>query len=325
MVGIRKKVLVTYNMFRPGYSELIKKYDVTFPPEGKESFSYDEVLDMISEYDALQSMFNFPVDKQLIDAAPKLKIISNYAVGYDNIDISYATKKGIQVTNTPDPVTEPTADQAMGLILSVCRRISELDRRLRIPGAVKVELLGNLGLSLYGKTIGIIGMGRIGQALARRALSSGMKVMYHNRRRLEPAIENLYNATFLSLDELLMRSDIVSVNAPFSKETYHLIGERELGLMKSQAVLINTARGPLVDEKALIEALKGKKIWGAGLDVFEFGDYPSPELLEMDNVVMNPHTGTQTIDVRHEMAAYVSRNIINFFEGNGPVAKVNLK
>lgn len=152
-----------------------------------------------------------------------------------------------------------------------------------------------------------------------------MKVMYHNRRRLEPAIENLYNATFLSLDELLMRSDIVSVNAPFSKETYHLIGERELGLMKSQAVLINTARGPLVDEKALIEALKGKKIWGAGLDVFEFGDYPSPELLEMDNVVMNPHTGTQTIDVRHEMAAYVSRNIINFFEGNGPVAKVNLK
>ena len=170
MVGIRKKVLVTYNMFRPGYSELIKKYDVTFPPEGKESFSYDEVLDVISEYDALQSMFNFPVDKQLIDAAPKLKIISNYAVGYDNIDISYATKKGIQVTNTPDPVTEPTADQAMGLILSVCRRISELDRRLRIPGAVKVELLGNLGLSLYGKTIGIIGMGRIGQALARRAL-----------------------------------------------------------------------------------------------------------------------------------------------------------
>lgn len=325
MVGMRRKVLVTYNMFRPGYSELIRRYDVTFPPEGKESFSYNEVLDMISEYDALQSMFNFPVDKQLIDAAPKLKIISNYAVGYDNIDISYATEKGIQVTNTPDPVTEPTADQAMGLILSVCRRISELDRRLRIPGAVKVELLGNLGLSLYGKTIGIIGMGRIGQALARRALSSGMKVVYHNRHRLEPAIENLYNATCLSLDELLMKSDIVSVNAPFSKETYHLIGERELGLMKSQAVLINTARGPLVDERALIEALKDKKIWGAGLDVFEFGDYPSPELLEMDNVVMNPHTGTQTIDVRHEMAAYVSRNIINFFEGNGPVAKVNLK
>ena len=325
MVGMRRKVLVTYNMFRPGYSELIRRYDVTFPPEGKESFSYNEVLDMISEYDALQSMFNFPVDKQLIDAAPKLKIISNYAVGYDNIDISYATEKGIQVTNTPDPVTEPTADQAMGLILSVCRRISELDRRLRIPGAVKVELLGNLGLSLYGKTIGIIGMGRIGQALARRALSSGMKVVYHNRHRLEPAIENLYNATCLSLDELLMKSDIVSVNAPFSKETYHLIGERELGLMKSQAVLINTARGPLVDERALIEALKDKKIWGAGLDVFEFGDYPSPELLEMDNVVMNPHTGTQAIDVRHEMAAYVSRNIINFFEGNGPVAKVNLK
>lgn len=322
---MKKKVLVTYNMFRQGYSELIKKYDVTFPPEGRETFTYDEVLSMISEYDALQSMFNFPVDKKLMDAAAKLKIISNYAVGYDNIDIPYATEKGIQVTNTPDPVTEPTADQAMGLMLAVCRRISELDRRLRIPGSVKVELLGNLGLSLYGKTIGIIGMGRIGQALARRAVASGMTVVYHNRSRIDSAIESLYNARWLPLDELLSMSDVVSVNTPFNQETFHLIGGRELKLMKPESVLINTARGPIVDEKALIQALKNKEIWGAGLDVFEFGDYPSPELLEMDNVVMNPHTGTQTIDVRHEMAAYVSQNIINFFEGKGFVAKVNLK
>ena len=322
---MKKRVLVTYNMLRPGYADLMEKYDVTFPPEGRESFTYDEVLGLISEYDALQSMFNFPVDRKLMDAAPKLKIISNYAVGYDNIDIPYATQKGIQVTNTPDPVTEPTADQAMGLLLALCRRISELDRRLRIPGSVKVELLANLGLSLYGKTIGIIGMGRIGQALARRARAAGMHIVYHNRHRVDAAVEEKYRAVYLSLDELLSVSDVVSLNAPYNEETYHLIGKRELSLMKEQAVLINTARGPLVDERALAEALRDRKIWGAGLDVFEFGDYPLPALLELDNVVMTPHTGTQTVDVRHEMAAYVSRNIINFFEGTGPVSKVNLK
>ncbi|RHS50350.1 dihydrofolate reductase [Tannerella sp. AF04-6] len=318
---MKKKVLVTYNMFRSGYAELVEKYDVTFPPDGAESFTYEEVLRMIPEYDALQSMFNFPVDKQLMDAGVKLKIISNYAVGYDNIDIPYATQKGIQVTNTPDPVTEPTADQAMGLLLAVSRRISELDRRLRI-GEVKVGLLENLGHSLYGGTIGIIGMGRIGQALARRAIAAGMKIVYCNRHRVAETIEDKYKAVYLSLDELLRVSDVVSVNAPYTTETYHLIGERELSLMKPTSILINTARGPLVDEKALVKALREKVIWGAGLDVFEFGDYPSEELLSMDNVVLNPHTGTQTFEVRNEMAAFVSRNIIHFFEG-GPVAKVN--
>lgn len=318
---MKRKVLVTYNMFRSGYAELSEKYDVTFPPEGTESFTYDEVLRVIPEYDALQSMFNFPVDKRLMDAGIKLKIISNYAVGYDNIDIPYATQKGIQVTNTPDPVTEPTADQAMGLLLAVSRRISELDRRLR-AGVVKVGLLDNLGHSLHGSTIGIIGMGRIGQALARRATAAGMKVVYYNRRRIDDTIENKYGATYLPLEELLRVSDVVSVNAPHTAETHHLIGEREFSLMKPTSILINTARGPLVDEKALVAALQEKKIWGAGLDVFEFGDYPSEELLRMDNVVLNPHTGTQTFEVRNEMAAYVSRNIINFFEG-GPVAKVN--
>lgn len=318
-----KKVLITYNMFREGYTELIEKYDVTLPPEGVETFTYDEVYEMIPAYDALLSMFNFPVDKKLMDHAGRLKIVSNYAVGYDNIDIPYATQKGIQVTNTPDPVTEPTADQAMGLLLAVSRRISEIDRRVRIPGAVKWGLLENLGHSLFGKTIGIIGMGRIGRALARRALASGMKVVYHNRKRLSLEEEQKCNTIYLPLDELIRTADVVSLNAPHTNETFHLIGEPELKAMKPSAILINTARGPLVDERALIRALQEHWIWGAGLDVFEFGDVISPEFFEMDNVVINPHTGTQTYEVRNEMAAYAARNIMNFFEGTGAVACVN--
>ncbi len=317
-----KKVLVTYNMFREGYAELMKNCEVTFPPQGRESFTYEEVLALIPQYDALQSMFNFPVDKQLLDAGTKLQIVSNYAVGYDNIDVAYATQKNIQVTNTPDPVTEPTADQAMGLLLATSRRISELDRRLR-KGEVVVGLLNNLGHSLYGKTIGIVGMGRIGQALARRAVAAGMQIIYHNRRPVSGSIEAQYKANYVSLDELLSTADVVSINAPHTPETHHLIGVEALAKMKPSAILINTARGGLIDEKALVKALQEKRIWGAGLDVFEHGDYPLPELLVMENVVLNPHTGTQTFEVRNEMAYHVSRNILNFFAGSGKVACVN--
>ncbi|MFI3316705.1 MAG: NAD(P)-dependent oxidoreductase [Rikenellaceae bacterium] len=318
---MKKRVLVTYNMFRDGYAELVEKYDVTFPPDGQQSFTYEQVMEVIDQYDALQSMFNFPVDKPLMEAASRLKIVSNYAVGYDNIDVDYATSRGIQITNTPDPVTEPTADQAMGLILATARRISEIDRKMR-QGKVTVGLLENLGHSLYGGTIGIVGMGRIGQALAHRAVASGMRVVYHNRHALSPEIEARYGAKLVSLEQLLEISDVVSINAPLTAQTHHLIGRRELSMMKPTAILVNTARGPLVDEAALIEALLSKQIWGAGLDVFEHGDYPSSELLAMDNVVLMPHLGTQTFETRNEMAAEVSKNIINFFEG-GEIDKVN--
>ena len=317
-----KKILVTYNMFREGYAELMSKYDVTFPPEGRESFTYEEVLELIPTYDGLQSMYNFPVDRQLLERGTKLKIVSNYAVGYDNIDIACATERGIVVTNTPDPVTEPTADMAMGLMLAVARRISDCDRRLRIPGALNWGLLDNLGYSLQGKQLGIVGMGRIGQALARRALASGMRVVYSNRRPVAPEIEQKYQARRMELEELLQTSDVVSLNAPHTHETYHLINEESIRLMKPTSVLINTARGPLVDERALADALREKRIFGAGLDVFEFGHQVSEELLSLDNVVLTPHTGTQTFDVRNEMARFVSDNIIRFFDGK-PVARVN--
>ena len=255
---MKKRVLVTYNMFRTGYAELIEKYDVTFPPEGRETFTYDEVYEMLPEYDVLQSMFNFLVDRKLMERGlPHLELVSNYAVGFDNIDIPTATELGIAVTNTPGPVTEPTADLAFGLMLAVARRITDVDRRLRIPGALEWTLLANLGYSLGGKTLGILGMGRIGQALARRAKASCMKVIYHNRHRVSPEIEKEYDATYVEFDELLKTSDFISVNVPYSKDTWHLIGKEQIELMKPTAILVNTARGPIVDELALADAHLG--------------------------------------------------------------------
>ena len=315
------KILVTYDMFREGFTELESKYDVTFP-EGRD-FTYDEVYAMIPEYDVLCSMFDFPVNKELIDHAPNLKLIANYAVGYNNIDVAYALQKGLTVANTPDPVTAPTANLALGLMIDAARRVTECDRKLRtLRKAMKVGVLENLGVNITGKVVGIIGMGRIGKALAKRANACGMEVIYHNRRQLYIEEETRLNVTYVSKEELLERADFVSLNAPYTPETYHIIGAEELKRMKNSAILINTARGPLVDEAALVEALKSGEIRGAGLDVFEDGDYPMEELLEMDNVVLTPHIGTQTTETRILMTRTVCNNVIGFLEGDRPVSRV---
>ena len=315
------KILVTYDMFREGFTELESKYEVTFPEE--RDFTYDEVFERIPEYDVLCSMFNFPVDKALIDRGTKLRLIANYAVGYDNIDVAYALGKGLTVANTPAPVIAPTANLALSLILDVARRVTECDRKLRTLGKqMKIGVLENLGTPVTGQTLGILGMGRIGKALAKRAKALGMDVIYHNRRQLCIEDETRLNATYVSKEELLEQSDFISLNAPYTSETYHIIGEEELKRMKPSAILINTARGPLVDEHALVKALREGTIHGAGLDVFEFGDYPLPELLEMENVVLTPHIGTQTMKTRVIMARAVCDNVIGFLEGDRPVSRV---
>lgn len=315
------KILVTYDMFREGFTELESKYEVTFP-EGRD-FTYEEVYEMIPEYDVLCSMFDFPVNKELIDHAPKLRLIANYAVGYNNIDVAYAIEKGLTVANTPDPVTAPTANIALGLLLDAARRITECDRKLRTLGKkMKVGVLENLGAPVTGQTLGIIGMGRIGKALAKRANAMGMEVIYHNRHQLYIEEETKLNVTYVTKEELLAKADFVSLNAPYTPETYHIIGEEELRRMKRSAILINTARGPLVDEHALVKALREGEIRAAGLDVFEFGDYPLPELLELDNVVLTPHIGTQTLETRVIMAKAVCDNVIGFLEGDRPVSRV---
>lgn len=316
-----KKILVTFDMFREGFTELENKYEVTFP-NGRD-FSYDEISEMIPQYDVLCSMFDFPVDKALIDRGVNLKLIANYAVGYNNIDVAYALSKGLTVANTPDPVTAPTANLALGLMLDTARRITECDRKLRTLGkAMKVGVLENLGVSITGQTLGIIGLGRIGKALCKRARACGMNVIYNNRRPLYIEEETKLGASFVSMEELLAQSDFVSLNVPYNQDTYHIIGELELKQMKPSAILINTGRGPLVDEHALVKALQEGIIRGAGLDVFEFGDYPLPELLEMDNVVLTPHIGTQTMDARIAMARAVANNVIGFLEGDRAVSRV---
>ena len=316
-----KKILVTFDMFREGFTELESKYEVVFP-DGRD-FTYDEVSEMIPDYDVLCSMFDFPVDKALIDRATNLQLVANYAVGYNNIDVAYALSKGLTIANTPDPVTAPTANLALGLMLDTARRITECDRKLRTMGkSMKVGVLENLGVSITGQTLGIIGLGRIGKALCKRARACGMNVIYNNRRPLYIEEETKLGASLVSMEELLAQSDFVSLNLPYNQETYHIIGEAELKQMKPSAILINTGRGPLVDEHALVKALQDGTIHGAGLDVFEFGDYPLPELLELDNVVLTPHIGTQTMDARIAMARAVANNVIGFLEGDRAVSRV---
>lgn len=318
---MKPKVLITYNIFGELYREILKDFEVTMPAPGVESFTYNEVLDVIGEYEAILSMWNFPVDKQLLDAAHRLKIVANFAVGFDNIDVVEATAHGVIVANTPDPVTAPTADIAMGLMLDIMRGITSFDKLQRRGNYVK-GIMKNLGTSLEGKQLGIIGMGRIGKALAKRASAFGMEIVYHNRHRLSANIEQEFSARYLSLDELFCTSDVVSVNAPLTPETYHIVDGARLAQMKPSAYLINTARGPLVDEKALVEALRNGTIAGAGLDVYEFNDAVTDELIALDNTVLTPHIGTQTVDGRREMAQFAATNIANFFFG-GRVARVN--
>jgi lactate dehydrogenase-like 2-hydroxyacid dehydrogenase len=309
------KILMTYDMFRENFVEMLDRYDVVFP-EGRD-FTYGEVFEQILHYDVLCPMFNFQVDKPLIDRAVNLKLIANYAVGYNNIDVEYALKRGITITNTPDPVIAPTANLALGLMIDVARRITECDRKLRIgKTSLKIGVMENLGVRITGSTLGVLGMGRIGKALSKRACACGMNVVYHNRRQLDMEEETRLNVVYVGFDELLSKSDFLSINAPFTTETHHIIDEKALSRMKSSAILINTSRGPLIDEYALINALTSGIIRGAGLDVFEFGDYPLPGLLELENVVLTPHIGTQTLTSRLDMVQAVCNNVIGFIEND---------
>lgn len=315
-----KKILITYKLNPEIAKELDGKVDYLLPKNS--GFRREEVLEKIEDYHVLIPNFSFYTDKEIMDKGKNLELIANFGVGYNNIDVNYAKQKGIAVVNTPNSVREPTAELAFALLLAAGRKIAYYDRKLRTPKGLRWGLYDDLGVPIYGKSLGIIGMGRIGQALARRAIASGMSIQYHNRNRLDKAIEKKYNAQYVSKETLLREADYISLNAPSTEETIHMIGNKELEMMKKTAIFINTARGNMVDEVALSNALKENKILAAGLDVFENEPKILPELLELDNVVLAPHAGTKTMEARNEMGREVIQNILGFYFDSYTVSRV---
>lgn len=287
-------------------------FTTSLPAEGFSRLAAHELYAPLSEAEVLVSTFDYPVTREMIANAPHLQLITNFGVGFNNIDLDACRERGIRVTNTPQPVIEPTAELAFALMHDVARRTAEFDRKLRLGTAEPFGVMNNLSHSLYGKTLGIIGMGRIGQALARRAVASGMTVIYHNRRPLGDEVMRLlgYEASYVSQEELIRTADFVSLNLPYTPEVKHLIGANELRMMKSTAYLINTARGAHVHEEALVQALKTGEIAGAAMDVYEHEPQIHPDLLTLDNVVLSPHTGTGTWEGRIAMCENVCDNIL---------------
>ena len=291
-------------------------FTTELPAEGLTRLSAHTLYAPLEEADILVSTFDKAVTAQMIASAPHLRLIANFGAGYNNIDLAACRSRNIRVTNTPQPVIEPTAELAFALMTTVARRVAEFDRALRNGTCQPMAVMNNLSHSLYGKTLGIIGMGRIGQALARRAVASGMTVIYHNRHRLPENIEKQYNATYADFQTLLQDSDFVSLNLPYTPEVHHIIGQQELGMMKRSAYLINTARGAHVDEQALVHALQNKIIAGAAMDVYEHEPQITPELLQLDNAVLSPHTGTGTWEGRIAMCENVADNILAFINND---------
>ena len=281
---------------------------------------HELVTEMCEDAEVLTTNFYKPVRAELLDRLPKLKLVTQFGVGYDNIDVAECHRRGILVTNTPQPVIEPTAELCMALIMGIARRTAELDRGIRNK-EVEFGLLRNLGHSLYGKTLGIIGMGNIGRSVARRAIACGMKVIYHNRHEVSGDVLAALNGgngeliQYVTQEELLRTADYVSLNLPYTPAVKHLIGEKELRMMKPEAFLINTARGAHVDEQMLIRALQERWIAGAALDVYEFEPKISEGLKALDNVLLVPHIGTGTWEGRKAMCDAMIDNILAFADG----------
>lgn len=283
----------------------------------------DDLLQLVAGAEAIVCLLGDRVDEELLDAAgPQLRCVANVAVGYDNVDVEAAEKRGVTVTNTPGVLDDATADLTMALILATTRRIAEGDRLVRTGSEWNWGMHFMLGSSLQGRRLGIVGLGGIGKWVAQRARAFGMEIVYDQRNPAPAEVEAALGAKRLSLERLLAGADVVSLHCPLTPETHHLIGAAELEAMKPTAVLINAARGPIVDEAALAEALAAGKIAAAGLDVYEREPQVEPRLLELDNVVLSPHLGSATVETRTAMAELAARNAISVLSGQGPLTPV---
>jgi len=303
--------------------DLLKEHcDVEINPEDR-VLNRQELLEKVKGRDAVLCLLTDIIDAEVFDAAgSKCKIFANYAVGYNNIDVEEATKRGIVITNTPGALTDATADLAWALLFAVARRVVESDKFMRAGKFKGWGPMMFLGMDITGKNLGVIGAGRIGRNFAKKAKGFDMKILYNDvKRNLE--FEKDINATFVDKETLIKEADFISLHVPLLPETKHLIGEKELKMMKKTAILINTSRGPVVDEKALVKALREKEIWGAGLDVYENEPDFERGLAELDNVVMLPHIASATIETRTNMGLITVKSIISFFKGEKPETCVN--
>jgi glyoxylate reductase len=282
-----------------------------------------DLLELVAGADAVLTLLHDRVDAELLDAAgSQLRCVANIAVGYDNVDVGAAADRGVVVTNTPEVLDDATADLTMSLLLAATRRLAEGDRLVRSGRAWSWGMSFMLGSSLRGKLLGIVGLGGIGRRVAERARAFGMEVAYHSRHPAPAEVEEALGAERMPLERLLRKADVVSLHCPLTPETHHLIGAAELESMKTGAVLLNAARGPIVDEPALAEALAAGRIAAAGLDVYEHEPRVEPRLLELDNVVLTPHLGSATVETRTAMAELAARNAISVLRGRGPLTPV---
>ncbi|MFK5635234.1 2-hydroxyacid dehydrogenase [Ornithinimicrobium sp. LYQ103] len=291
--------------------------------EHDEPVARDELLGLVAGADALVTLVTERVDTGLLDAAgPGLRVVANVAVGYDNIDVAACAGRGVVVTNTPGVLEEATADLAMALVLMTTRRLGEAERLVRSGQAWQWGMGLLLGRGLQGRTLGVVGLGGIGTATARRARAFGMTIVYSGRRDAPAEIVEELGARRVELPELLEAGDVVTLHLPYGPATHHLVGADELALLGATSYLVNTARGPVVDETALVAALRDGTIAGAGLDVYENEPQVHPGLLELDNVVLLPHVGSATIETRTGMARLAARNVLAVLAGEGPVTPV---
>jgi glyoxylate reductase len=319
---MKPKVLITWKIPGGPIRELGQYAEVEIH-EGDRPLTPQEIMDRLPGKMGLLSMAIDPITSEVLQAGPDLKIVANYAVGYNNIDLAAATRRKIAVTNTPEVLTDTTADLTFALILGVARRVAEGDRWVRAGKWMGWKPDWMLGTDVHGKTLGVIGLGRIGLAVAKRAVAFNMKILYFDPRSIDSATLDSLGAKFRPLPDLLRESDFVTLHVPLTAQTTHLIGRQELQGMKRTAFLINASRGPVVDERALVEALRKGEIAGAGLDVFEEEPKVSPALMEMENVLLLPHIGSATVETREKMAQVAVKNIIAVIRGEIPPSIVN--
>ena len=312
------KIFVTQPIPEKALARLREVGEVELNPDPLHIITKPELIAGLRRNDYLFCLLHDTVDGEVIGASPHLKLIASMAIIPAAIDVAAATARRIPVTTIPPAVTEATADLHWALLLAVARRVVEADRALRsglFPGGQSMRFVGS---EAHGKTLGIVGLGAIGEAVARRAGGFGMRILYTKRRRLDEARETALGVEYRGLDDLLRESDFVSINAALSPETVHLISHRELGLMRPSAFLVNTARGPIVDEKALVRALEEKRIAGAALDVYEHEPMVEPGLINLPNVVLTPHLGSAALETRERIAAIVVENVVAVIEGRRP-------